>query len=264
MRRTGVPAAVLLLLGTALAEDGKPPADWTSHMGDLPFVVGIEKGREEVKFTGRPAMLFFTSAGDPWCPKYAARTWKDREVLENVAGYTPVLIDADAAPQALKDKYAVAMVPAVAWLDFDETPVFLAMGDASLDLVRIMFRAAKDRCPGARPPAEGFAALQALRKRLDEAARAKDVRAQLAAIAEIRKVGLGAEVQAAARAADARLTKDGEAEVARARGLLASKKKGDARKAAERLVADYGAEHPVAKAAQEILDQIAGKARPRK
>jgi hypothetical protein len=264
MRWTRGLAAFVLLLGSALAEDRKAPVDWTAHMGNLPFTVGMEKGREEVKFTGRPAMLFFTSATDPWCPKYAARTWKDKEVLGNVAGYTPVLIDADAAPVALKDKYAIAILPAVIWLDFDEGQVFMAMGDAPLELVRVASGVAKERCPESRPPAEGIAALQALRKKLDDAAKAKDVKAQLASIAEIRKVGVGAEVQAAARAADARLTKDGEAEVTRAKDLLAAKKKADARKAAEKLVADYGAEHPVAKAAQELLDQIAGKAKPRK
>src|SRR5204863_821230 len=50
--------------------------DWSAHMGALKFVVGYEKGMEEAWAAGRPAMLFFTSATDPWCPKFAARTWK--------------------------------------------------------------------------------------------------------------------------------------------------------------------------------------------
>ena len=34
---------------------------WGEHMGDLPFVVGYEKGMKEVEFTGRPPMYFFTT-----------------------------------------------------------------------------------------------------------------------------------------------------------------------------------------------------------
>ena len=65
--------------------------------------------------------------------------------------------------------------------------------------VNSMAGVAQERCPAPRPPAEGYAALLALRPRLDAAAAAKDVKAQLAAVVEIRKVGLGAEAQAAAR-----------------------------------------------------------------
>jgi len=256
-------AVVALLSGLALAGDAKPK-DWTAHMGDLPFVVGMDAGRAEVKFTGKPAMLFFTSAKDEWCPKYAARTWRDKGVLEDVAGYTPVLIDTDAAPKELKDKYAVAMAPAVAWIDFDESIVFTGQGDMGVEMFRLASSIAKDRCPEAKPPAEGMAALIELKKKLDVAATAKDVKAQLAAVAEIRKVGLGAAVQKDAAAADARLTKEGEAEIARAKDLVAAKKKPDAKKALEKVVADYGAEHAVGKKAQEALDELAGKKKPKK
>jgi hypothetical protein len=264
MRLTLGLAAVVLVSSLALAGDAKPK-DWTSHMGDLPFVVGMEAGRAEVKFTGKPAMLFFTSSTDEWCPKYAARTWKDKGVLEDVAGYTPVLIDADTAPKEFKDKYCAVIVPAVVWLDFDEKQIFMLIGDADLEMFKVGGSdVAKARCPEPRPPGEGFAALMDLKKKLDAAATAKDVKAQLAAIAEIKKVGLGAAVQKDAAAADARLTKDGETEIARARDLVAAKKKPDAKKALEKLVADYGADHVVGKKAQEALDELTGKTKPRK
>jgi hypothetical protein len=256
-------AVLALLSSVALAGDAKPK-DWSAHMGDLPFVVGMDAGRAEVKFTGKPAMLFFTSSTDEWCPKYAARTWKDKGVLEDVAGYTPVLIDADTAPKEMKDKYAVAIVPGVVWIDFDESNVFTGMGDMDVEMFRLASGIAKDRCPAAKPPAEAFAALMELKKKLEAAATAKDVKAQLAAIADIRKVALGAAVQKDAATADARLTKDGEAEIARAKDLVAAKKKPDAKKALEKLVADYGAEHPVGKKAQAALDELSGKTKPKK
>lgn len=34
---------------------------WAEHMGDLPFVIGYEKGMKEVEFTGKPPMYFFTA-----------------------------------------------------------------------------------------------------------------------------------------------------------------------------------------------------------
>jgi len=265
MRTLRALAAAIVVSGLALAGDDKPAKDWTAHMGDLPFVVGMDAGRAEVKFTGKPAMLFFTSSTDKWCPQFAARTWKDKQVLSDIAGYTPVLIDADTAPKDFKDKYCAVIVPAVVWLDFDEKQIFMLIGDADLEMFKIGGSdVAKDRCPEPRPPGEGYAALLELKKKLDDAAAAKDVKAQIASIAEIRKVGLGAAVQKAAAAADARLTKDGEAEIARAQGLAAAKKKPDAKKALEKLVADYGAEHPVGKKAQAALDELSGKTKPKK
>jgi hypothetical protein len=263
MRLTSGLAVLALFSSIALAGDAKPK-DWSAHMGDLPFVVGMDAGRAEVKFTGKPAMLFFTSSTDEWCPKFAARTWKDKGVLDDVAGYTPVLVDADTASKEMKDKYAVAMVPGVVWTDFDESNVFMVMGDADVEMFRLGSGVAKDRCPAAHPPAEGYAALMETKKKLDAAATAKDVKAQLAAIADIKKVGLGAAVQKAAADADARLTKDGDAEIARAKDLALAKKKPDAKKALEKLVADYGADHAVGKKAQAALDELAGKTKPKK
>jgi len=93
---------LVLLSGPAVADDAKPK-DWTSQMGDVPFVVGMEAGRAEVKFTGKPAMLFFTSATSDACKNFAARTWKRGtwqadHITDDVNKWmTPVLIDADCA-----------------------------------------------------------------------------------------------------------------------------------------------------------------------
>ena len=53
----------------AAADDPPAPANpanaerekWGEHWGDLPFIVGYEKGMKEVEFTGRPPMYFFTT-----------------------------------------------------------------------------------------------------------------------------------------------------------------------------------------------------------
>ena len=259
---TGLLAAVVL--STAAVAGDSAPLAWTGHMGDLAFVVGIDAGREEVKFTGKPAMLFFTSATDAACPVFAARTWKDKVSLENVAGYTPVLVDFDFAPPTLLATLKVEFVPSVLWLDFDEKTLYGCNGDAPLDEFRKLTVTAKARCPAARPPTAGFTALMDWKKKLDDGATAKDVKAQLAAIAAIRKIGRGEAVQRATVAADARLTKEGEAELERVNGLITAKKKPEAKKALEKLVADYGADHAVGKKAQEALDLLTGKTKPKK
>jgi hypothetical protein len=45
----------------AVAADTSDKQKWAEHMGDLPFVIGYEKGMKEVEFTGRPPMYFFTA-----------------------------------------------------------------------------------------------------------------------------------------------------------------------------------------------------------
>ena len=58
-------AALVVVLG-AFAADSRAASDaekekWGEHMGDLPFVVGYDKGMKEVEFTGKPPMYFFTA-----------------------------------------------------------------------------------------------------------------------------------------------------------------------------------------------------------
>ena len=78
MLRSAVVVATLVLIpASSLADDSAPPLDWSKHMGKLAFAVGYERGMKEVAFTGKAPMFFFTSSKDPWCPKYAARTFTD-------------------------------------------------------------------------------------------------------------------------------------------------------------------------------------------
>ena len=80
MRIAAFAAALALVAGSASAMDdpGKPgkPADdhskpagskddgekdWTSHKGDIPFIIGREKGMKEAEFTGKPILFFYTA-----------------------------------------------------------------------------------------------------------------------------------------------------------------------------------------------------------
>ena len=35
--------------------------DWTSHKGNIPFIIGREAGMKEAEFTGKPVLYFYTA-----------------------------------------------------------------------------------------------------------------------------------------------------------------------------------------------------------
>ncbi len=68
-------AVPFVLPGSALAGgDGAKPGtkapagsgeseqkDWSSHKGNIPFIIGREAGMKEVEFTGKPILFFYTA-----------------------------------------------------------------------------------------------------------------------------------------------------------------------------------------------------------
>lgn len=265
----GATAALAVLTPAASPTLRAGDIDWSRHVAGLPFVVGMERGREECKFTGLAPMLFFTSATDDQCPIFAARTWKDEDVRAKVAGYTPILVDWDAADPELRKKCRADCVPTIAWLDHDEKWIWSCIGSAPEAIVRKEAEIARRSTPKPREPAAGMKTLAELAKKVEDAAVAKDVKAQLAALAEIRKIRLGESFQIAARAADERVTKQGMEAVEAVAPVLedkkaASNKKLEAKKALEKILDDYGAEHPVGKAAAAAIEKAFGKQKPKK
>ena len=53
--------AVLLAVPSSGRAEEASPLTWASHMGELAFTVGHERGKKEVEFTGKAPMFFFTS-----------------------------------------------------------------------------------------------------------------------------------------------------------------------------------------------------------
>ena len=178
--------------------------------------------------------------------------------LKLVEDYTPVLIDADAEEsKALKDDFAIVMVPAVAWSDFEGGSVFMVLGNCPLDGFRGMADIAKDSAPKKRKPGEGQEELERLTVAMQKAAQGRSVAKTLAAVAAVKEFGRGAAAQLEALRIDAELTKKGEERLAKAKAYIEKKKKSSAKKILEKLVADYG-EHPVGKRAKEMLSSISG------
>ncbi len=234
---------------------GAAPAakDWSAHMAGLKFVVGFEKGLDEAWTQGKPAMLFITSQKDHWCPIFAARTWKDKEVLEKVKAYLPVLVDADAEPEVAK-KYMALILPSVIWVTAEGHQIFAAVGDAPIELFRTLADTARERTP-AEPPASYVASKKAA-DALHAAIKAGDTKATLRAIREVEDVGRPKALVEEARKTQAAIDRRGADELAKAKALLESGKTPEAKEALEKIRQTYG-DHAVGREAKDILRKLA-------
>jgi len=254
-------ALVASLLAAASARGGDPaaPPDWSKHMGKLVFAVGYERGMREVALTGKPPMFFFTSREDPWCPKYAARTFTDAKFLACVADYTPVLLDATLKEnEKLKEKYAAVVIPAVVWADFDGETVFMAVGDAPLELARQAAEIAQDRAPEPRKPSEeDRRKLEELRDAMRKAAKGRAIRPLADAITAVRAFGAGAAVQLEADALDRDLWEKGGKLLADAQAHIDKRRTARAKPLLEKIVKDYG-DHPIGARATAMLAALSG------
>lgn len=56
-----LPAAAPALADDTTGAPAKGEKDWKDHTGNIPFIVGSEKGMKEAEFTGKPILYFFTA-----------------------------------------------------------------------------------------------------------------------------------------------------------------------------------------------------------
>ena len=54
-------AALVAVPASASPEESKGSKDWSDHMGNIPFIVGSERGIKEAEFQGKPILYFFTT-----------------------------------------------------------------------------------------------------------------------------------------------------------------------------------------------------------
>jgi hypothetical protein len=238
------------------AAPAPPPNEWQKHLGKLDFVVGFAAGMERAWAEGRPAMLFFTSRKDKWCPLFAARTWKDPEVLEKVKAYLPVLVDAEAEP-ALREKYTVLLLPAVVWVDSEGDQIFAAVGDIPLDLFRTLAEGARDRAPEVKP-SESYVAVTKAAEAMRAAVRSGDARGALRAVRQIQEVGRPPALVAEAKEVEERIGAQATEALGKAKELVAAGKKAEAKDALGKIRETYG-DHPVGREAWTLLRELQAK-----
>jgi hypothetical protein len=206
-------------------------------MGNLKFVVGFETGLDQAWSMGRPAMLFFTSAKDEWCPLFGQRTWKDAEVEKRVDRYLPVLVDAVAEKEVVK-RYEVLVLPAVVWVDYDGNSLFMSQGDADLELFREAASVAQARAPQVKVPAD-VEILARVRADLAKHGAAGNVRKALDAATALKAMKRPRAAREEGEKASADLLAKGQARLDAARKDAQDGKADEARAAFTSLASDY-------------------------
>lgn len=79
------------------------PAKWREHTQGLPFVIGYERGLEEVRARHKPAMLFITTTWCGPCRNFANDNLTDPEIRELLGNFVCVLVDGDTERRARQE-----------------------------------------------------------------------------------------------------------------------------------------------------------------
>jgi len=237
------------------AKPGAAPAvpagkDWSKQTAGLEFVVGFQKGMERGWVLGKPLMLFFTSITDPWAPKYGQRTFKDKAFLDAVDGYLPVLVDVDVEKEVAKALMPAPVLPTLVWVHLDGDTIFTGGGDLPIEMARSCAEVAHTRCPDEKKT-EVYVGTVHDRDVLRAARKEGAVRPIVDAATALSRRKYPASWIAEAKAADAEMTKAGEARLAAAKTLAEGGKKEEAHKALAAIIEDYGP-HAIGQAADRM------------
>jgi molybdopterin-guanine dinucleotide biosynthesis protein A len=146
-------------------------------------------------------------------------------------------------------------LPAVVWVDSEGRQVFIAAGDAPLDLFRTVVETARDRAPDVEP-SPSLAASRKAAEALHAALKSGDTKAALRAIHDVGEVKRPKALVDEARAVEEQIGKRGAEELAKAKGLIEAGKKAEAKEALQKLKQSYG-DHPVGQEAWSLLRKLA-------
>lgn len=236
--------------------------NWAPLLGKIPFVRGYEAGMKEARFTGRAPMFFVTSCSSAAGRVLGKIAFSDEKICKLLAGYTPILIDAETEEAFMKSrgKGNLLMDPTLIWEDLDGDTVFTMVGGLpdvfGVDLSEIavtMFEIPARRTPTPQP-GEAYQELVQLLDQLRAAQKGEDRKAAVRTILAIQGVGLGRAIQEEAAAAEQELTTYADGQLDQAATLLGDKKtRAQGRTLLEALAAVF-AGHPLAKRVQELLE----------
>jgi uncharacterized protein YyaL (SSP411 family) len=182
-------------------------------------------------------MYFFTTTWCGWCKKLAGESFTDDEVVKVLQKFTPIIVDGDKEKDACS-KYGVSGFPKVVFADLKGEAVLSVDGyKEKKDFLATAQDAASKIKSG--PKSKDLKELEAAKKDLDAAQAKGKVKAALAAIAKIEKVGGEHEIVDEAKAAKEALLTAGKAKLEEATRLKEAGDVEGARKAAAPLVSDY-------------------------
>ncbi|MCE9637803.1 MAG: thioredoxin fold domain-containing protein [Planctomycetes bacterium] len=243
------------------AEAGGDP--WATHRGNVPFILGFEKGMAAVKDTGKPPMLFITTTWCGYCKKLAGESFTDDAVVKILAKFTPVIVDGDVEKD-ICTKYKANGFPKVVFCDVKGEAVSAVDGYVPKAEFQAKAEDAAKSIKSGKPSKE-YQALVDAKADLDKAlgSAKSNVKAALQAITKIEKLGRPGEIADAAKVAKDKLLAAGQAKLDEARKSFEAGEKDAARKAATSLASEY-AGTDLADAAKKLVAEIGPAAPPAK
>ena len=221
----------------APAAPSRAPDTLLASLGlDAAFVSGLDAGRKEAAFRGRPLLVLFALPGSADSEAMAAAL-ADAGRQGLLARFVPVVVDADR-----EDAFGVARglhaIPTLLILDASDRELARAEGAAGTMRVAETLRRAQYLAAAPRPTAEARA-IEHAASHLARALKSKDWAGAIRAAAAIEKAGHeGPEAEDARRAIGAAV-EEAAARIERARRLLGEGERTEARRTLVRVVREF-------------------------
>jgi hypothetical protein len=205
-----------------------PREDPVPRRAPAAFLPGVEAGRREAAFTGKPMLVFFVLPGCETCRAVADGSFGDAEIADLVARFVPVLADAERE-EAFGLASGVRTFPTILLLDPRGNEAGRVEGAVFPAELAAALRAALRRIgpvslrKGARDLAKASAAVLRARE-------AKEWRALLAAVARVERIGHEGPELDAARAARAEASAEAAVRLDGAKKALKAGRRDEARR----------------------------------
>ena len=204
---------------------------------DRPFLAGLEAGRREALYRGRPLLVFYVLPGCDLAASVARGPFRDAEVLRLLERTVPVAVDAERE-ELFGVSRGVRTLPTILLLDADGAEVGRAEGAADADRVAAVLREGLRRARPARPAPEAVA-LEKAAGALARARRAKDWSAVLRAAAAVEAFEHEGPEREAARAALGDAALEAASRLEEAEVLLRDGRGTDARRLLGRVAREF-------------------------
>jgi thioredoxin-like negative regulator of GroEL len=107
-------SVVVLAFFALLAAPGAIPA--ADDAEGIPWITGTNKALKEARSTGKPVVVDLWAVWCEPCKLMEKTTFKDSKVLEEIAGFVPLKVDADA-DTLFVERYEIEVFPTTLFMD---------------------------------------------------------------------------------------------------------------------------------------------------
>jgi hypothetical protein len=202
-----------------------------------PFLAGVEAGRKEAAFRGRPLLVFWVLPGCNLCETVARGTFRDIEILDLASRCVATVADAEREAEfGIRNR--VRTIPTILLLDAAGRETGRAEGVVDAARVAALLREAIRKFGPARPGSEARA-LERSAAEVAKSREAKDWRRVIAAADAVEKIGHEGPELELAREARREAAREATGRLDAARALIAQGERTDGRRLLERVARDF-------------------------